>query len=120
MKDLEEVLESLKSNKSRDPEGFDRTIFGTKICGKNLKLSILNMFNKMKTESDVPMFMRKASVSTIPKKGSKLLLKNERGIFIVNSLRSILMRLIYNLNQPMLEHHMSNSNVGDRTKKKWH
>ena len=63
------------------------------------------------------MFMRKALVSTIPKKGSKLLLKNERGIFIVNSLRSILMRLIFNLKQPMLEHHMSDSNIGGRTKK---
>ena len=37
---------------------------------------------------DVPMFIRKASVSAIPKKGSKLLLKNERGIFIVNSIKA--------------------------------
>ena len=74
----------------------------------------------MKTESEVPIFMRKASVSTIPKKGSKLLLKNERGIFIVNCLRSILLRLIYYSKQPMLEQNMSDSNVGGRPKKKRH
>ena len=120
MKDLGVVLNSLKSNKPRDPEGFDRTIFVKKIGGKKLKLSILNLFNKMKTESEVPIFMRKASVSTIPKKGSKLLLKNERGIFIVNCLRSILLRLIYYSKQPMLEQNMSDSNVGGRPKKKRH
>ena len=120
MKNIEVVLKTLKSNKSRDPEGFDRTIFGAKMGGKNLKLSILKLFNEMKNKSEVPIFMRKALVITIPKNGSKLLLKNERGIFIVNSLRSILMRLLYNLKQAMLEHHMSDSNVFGRTKKKWH
>ena len=67
MKDLEQVLKSLKSNKSRDPDGFDRTIFGTKIGGKNLKLSKLNLFNKMKTESDVTMFMRLRLVQLLKK-----------------------------------------------------
>ena len=76
MKDLEVVLKTLKSNKSRDPEGFDRTIFGAKMGGKNLKVSILKLFNEMKNKSEVPIFMRKALVSTIPKKDSKLLLKN--------------------------------------------
>ena len=61
--------------------------------------------------------MKMATVTTIPKKGSKLLLKNERGIFIVNSVRSILMRLIYNQKQHVIESHMSDSNVGGRKKK---
>ena len=61
--------------------------------------------------------MKKATVTTIPKKGSKLLLKNERGIFIVNSVRNILMRLIFNLKYETLDSHMSDSNVGGRKKK---
>ena len=114
MKDLETVLKTLQANKSRDPEGIDRSIFGMNTVGNDLKLSLLILFNNMKTRGIVPEFMRKATVTTIPKKGSKLLLKNERGIFIVNSVRNILMRLIYNMNQPILEHNMSDSNVGGR------
>ena len=37
MRDLEEVLKTLKPNKARDPEGIDRTIFGTNIIRTNLK-----------------------------------------------------------------------------------
>ena len=47
-------------------------------------------------EQKMPPFMRNANITTIPKKGSCLLLENERGIFRVPVLRSILMRLIYN------------------------
>ena len=75
------------------------------------------MFNSMKTAKMVPKLMRKATVTTIPKKGSKVFFFNEKGVFIVNSIRSILMRLLYNLNQPKLETHMSDSNVGGRKQK---
>lgn len=97
MEDLEAVLKTLKSKKARDPEGIDRTIFKTNLIGSNMKRSLLELFNKIKLNQQIPHFMRKATVTTIPKKGSKLLLKNERGIFLVNSVRSILMRLIYNI-----------------------
>ena len=73
MKDLETVLKTLKANKSRDPEGIDRTIFGMNTVGNDLKLSLLMLFNNMKTSGIVPEFMRKATVTTIPKKGSKLI-----------------------------------------------
>ena len=117
MKDLDDVLKSLKSNKARDPEGIDRTIFKTEIIGSNLKESLLELFNKIKNKQEIPQFMRKATVTTIPKKGSKLLLKNERGIFIVNSIRNILMRLIFNLKNKMIDNNMSDSNVGGRKHK---
>ena len=75
------------------------------------------MFNNIKSAVIFPEFMKEATVTTIPKKGSKLLLKNERGIFLVNSVRSIFMRLIFNLKYPMFNDHMSDSNVGGRQKK---
>ena len=56
--------------------------------------------------------MRRATIETIPKKGSKLIWKNERGIFLVSSIRSILMRLLYNLKIQKVDMHMSDSNVG--------
>ena len=41
--------------------------------------------------------MKKANISTIPKKNkSRLILKNERNIFIVNTVRGILMRILFN------------------------
>ena len=61
--------------------------------------------------------MRRPVVTTIPKKGKKLLLKNERGIFIVNGVRNILMRLLFKLKSQTLENHKSDSNVGGRRKK---
>ena len=95
MADLEEVLVDIKKNKSRDPFGLNRSIFHAKCIGSNLKKSLLVMFNKIKNIGKLPDFMKKATILTIPKTGSKLLLKNERGIFVLSSVRTILMRLVY-------------------------
>ena len=70
------------------------------------------MFNKLKEAGKIPSFMKTATVITIPKKGSKINLDNERGIFLVNTVRSILMRLIFNLKYPVFDSNMSDSNVG--------
>ena len=72
------------------------------------------MFNKIKTLGKLPDFMKKATISTIPKGGSKLLLKNERGIFVLSSVRTILMQLIYKTQHETVNSHMSDSNVGGR------
>ena len=117
MTELEEVLKSLKTNKSRDPEGIERSIFRSSNIGSNLKTSLLKLFNNIKEAQTVPKFMRKAIITTIPKKGSKLLQKTEIGIFLVNCVRSILMRLIFNQKYQMLDGHMSDSNVGGRKNK---
>ena len=117
MEELEVVLKSQKTGKARDPEGMSKTIFKHNIIGTNLKQSMLMMFNKLKEESKIPHFMRNVMIKTIPKKGSKIILKNERGIFLVNSVRSILMRLLFNIKRHTIEKHMSDSNVGGRQNK---
>ena len=117
MHDLENVLEGQKLNKARDQQCLSKSLFKNSVIGNNLKHSPLKMFNNIKSVGIFPDFMKEATVTTIPKKGSKLLLKNERGIFLVNSVRSILMRLIFNLKYPMFDNHMSDSNVGGRQKK---
>ena len=90
------VLKSSKSGKSRDPNGWVRDLFFSDIAGKNLKLSILKLFNKIKEENFIPEFIRKADITTIYKgKGEKSNLENDRGIFLVTTFRSILMKLIY-------------------------
>ena len=117
MKDLENALKDLKNNKSRDPEGLINELFKTNVIGEDLKRSLLLMFNNIKTEQKIPIFMNHANVTTIPKKGSPLILENQRGIFRVPVLRFILMRLIYNDKYPEIDSKMSDCQMGGRKKK---
>ena len=103
MSDLEVALKDLKNNKSRDPEGLGNELFKLNVIGEDLKRSLLRMFNSLKIEQIIPIFMDYANVTTVPKRGSPLLLENERGIFRVSVLRYILMRLIYNDKYPFID-----------------
>ena len=58
--------------------------------------------------------MNYANITTVPKKGSKLLLVNERVIFRVFVFRTILMRLIYNENYRIIDQKMSDCQTGGR------
>ena len=69
MHDLEGVLSKVGQNKSRDPNGFNRSIFYLNCIGDNLKESLLVMFNKLKNQGTIPSFMKKTTISTIPKPG---------------------------------------------------
>ena len=75
------------------------------------------MFNKLKEENLIPQFMKIANITTIPKKGSLFELKNERGIFRVDIVRSILMKMIYNKNYHKIDEKMSDSQMGGRENK---
>ena len=69
----------------------------------------------MKTENYIPDFIRYADVATIYKgKGEKCNLENDRGIFLVTTFRSILMRLIYKDKYEIIDSNMSDSQVGGR------
>ena len=91
MQELENVLKNIKKGKSRDPKEISREIFHLSFIGENLKKSIIIMFNLLKQQGEIPNFMKRAIISPIPKKGSQFKLRNERGIFIVNSVRGLLM-----------------------------
>ena len=54
-----------------------------------MKLPLLKLFNKIKSENHIPDFMRKADVATIYKgKGEKRDLENDKGIFLVTTFRN--------------------------------
>ena len=114
MSDLETALKGLKTNKSRDNEGYVNEIFKPGVIGTDLKLSMLTMFNELKLYKMIPKFMRMPNITTVPKKGSLTLLDNERGIFCVDKVRSILMRMIYNDEYPIIDKNMSDSQMGGR------
>ena len=115
--DIEKALKDLKLNKSRDHEGLINEIFKEDVIGTDLKKSLLIMFNRIKRQQLIPQFMNISNITTVPKSGSKLDLRNERGIFRVSVLRSILMRLIYNSNYPNIDGNISDCQMGGRKEK---
>ena len=113
--DLEKVLKYLKKSKSRDPLGLANELFDPKVAGNDLKIAILKLMNKIKTEGVLPEQLRLCNISSIWKrKGSRDSFENYRGIFRVTILRSILDRLIYNDEYPNIDENLSDSNVGAR------
>ena len=113
MKKLEEALKSFKNNKSRDAHGHTYELY--KYGGKYLKLSILKMFNLIKKKQVYPEILKPSNISSFYKnKGSKIDLNNERGVFVVVKLRSILDKLIYNDNYDKINQNMTDSNIGGR------
>ena len=114
MADLDRALSCLKNNKSRDHAGYSNELFKSGVIGSDIKNSLLLMFNRLKFEKLIPSFMRYANITTVPKRGSLFILENERGIFRVDIVRSILMRMIYNDEYPIIDENMSDSQMGGR------
>ena len=117
MAELDQALKDLKRNKSRDPFGYSNELFKHDVIGDDLKRSLLIMMNSLKQQGIIPKHMNIANITTVPKKGSKFILKNERGIFRVSVLRTILMRLIYNTKYPIIDKNISECQMGARKEK---
>ena len=118
MEELEGVLNSMKTGKSRDPEGVVRDIFKIDVIGENLKVSLLMMMNKIKETGLMPECMNVVNIASIYKgKGERTDLESERGIFLVTTLRMILMKLVYARKYPIIDSSMSDSNIGARKNK---
>ena len=115
--DLDLALSQLKNNKSRDNDGFVNEIFKKNVIGEDLKKSLLVLCNQLKKKKIIVKFMNIANITTVPKRGSRLLLKNQRGIFRVMVVRAILMRLIYNQKYPEIDKRMSDCQMGGRKNK---
>ena len=97
MEDLDAVLSSLKERKATDPTGLVNELFSSKNIGDDLKDSLLTLMNKIKENYQEPEFMSMANITSFWKgKGAKNDIENERGIIILNVLRMIKDKLIYN------------------------
>jgi Txe/YoeB family toxin of Txe-Axe toxin-antitoxin module len=115
MKRLDKVLLSLKTKKARDPHGLVNDLFKPGLIGADLKLSLLKLLNLIKETSSIPEFAQWANITSLFKgKGDRLDLSNDRGIFLVTVIRSILMKMMYNDKYDILDQGMSDSNVGAR------
>ena len=114
MDDLDLALSNLNNSKSKDPEGYASEMFKHDTIGQDMKKSVMVVMNKLKRQRLIPKLMNISNVTTVHKKGSRLLLKNERGIFCVAILRYILMRLIYNTKYKNIDKNMSDCQMGAR------
>ena len=115
MDDLENVFKSVKNNKARDAHGHTYEIF--KHGGSHLKKSLLKLCNRVKSDQIYPSIFHPANITSLYKnRGEKSDFNNQRGIFNVVKIRSILDRLIKNQNQkyPIIDSNMSCSNIGAR------
>ena len=93
--DLDKALKSLKSNKARDDHGHTYELF--KYGGMSLKISLLKLFNLVKRSQTYPSIFQKSNITSVwKKKGERCDLENDRGIFNVTKIRSILDKIIYN------------------------
>ena len=115
--DLENVLNTLKKNISRDNDGYLNELFRPECIGEDLKHSLLVLMNKLKVELFVPLLMLITNITTIPKSGCTSKLQNERGIFRTSVLRTVFMRLIYNQEYNTIDQNMSDCNIGGRKNK---
>ena len=117
-KDLMTVLKALKNNKCRDPHGIINEIFKPGVIGSSLESSLLTLLNRVKDELFIPEFMQVVNIVSIYKgRGEKSSLQNDRGIFIVNLVRSIMMKLVYQDKYSVVDENMSDSQIGARKKK---
>ena len=75
----------------------------------------------IKLEILIPEFLEFANIVAIYNgKGEKSSLQNDRGVFLVNLLRSILIKLVYKDKYPTVDESMSDSQIGARKKKNIH
>ena len=87
MNELENVLKSLKNNKSMDPNGMINETFKKGYIGSDLKEALLIFLNQVKSKQVIPHNMTLGNITTIYKsKGSRLDMSSDRGIFIMNVL----------------------------------
>ena len=78
----------------------------------------MKLCNSVKTRQVYPSIFQPSNITSLYKnKGEKSDLNNDRGIFNVVKIRSILDKLVYNENYELIEKSMSSSNIGGRKKR---
>ena len=65
MKDLNVVLKSLKTQKSRDPYGLANDLFRPEVAGDDLRLDLLKLMNRIKDDQKYPKCLEFCNISSI-------------------------------------------------------
>ena len=90
---IEKICKSLKNSKAKDECGLVYELFKPPCAGTDIYHSLTKLFNSIKHELVVPDFFELMSITSLYKqKGLKSEISNERRIFNVSKVRSILTR----------------------------
>ena len=96
MEQLVKVLKSLKKGKSRDPLNLINEIFRPEVAGSDLIVALLKIANKVNQEQTFPEMLKYTDITSVYKgKGSKSDMDNQRGLFSLVTIRSIIDKLLY-------------------------
>ena len=109
------MFKSLKNNKARDQSGFVYELFKPDMAGDDLFQSLGMMFNLIKSEMKAPLFMQKMTITSLYKnKGARNDFNNQRGIFNLSKVKSMLDKLLYQDEYDQIDSSLSCSNIGGR------
>ena len=105
----------MKNNKARDEWGMIYELFKPPYAGPDVYESLCKLFNMSKNDLEVPDFFESMSITSLYKsKRLKSDISNERGIFNLPKVKSLLDKVIYSDVYDTIDQNMSCSNVGGR------
>ena len=109
------VCKKLKTGKARDRDDFIYELFKPDLAGEDMMLSLNHMSNGIKSNLLIPDFLHKMAITSLFKnKRSKSDFSNQRGVFNVSKVRSILDKTLYDDVYPEIDSKLSCSNIGGR------
>ena len=112
---IEKICKHLKNGKARDQDDYNYELFKPNLAGPDLTKSLVKMFNNIKSELEIPDFFQKMTITSLYKnKGVKSDFKNQRGIFNVSRVRSIMDKVLYDDLYDIVDDEISCSNIGGR------
>ena len=118
LENLDASLKRLKSNKSRDPHGMIGELFKDGYIGKDLKNALLLLFNDIKYYFHIPQYMTLSNITSISKKkGSKLDMDNQRGIFSLTIFKKVVDYLLFEDLHEEVDIGMGESNIWGQKRK---
>ena len=118
MKQLQKVLRSLKKGKARDPLNLVNEIFRPEVAGSDLQLALLKVVNMVRAQQQYPTKLKYADITSVYKgKGKKSEMDNQRGLFNLVTIRSIIDKLVYIDEYDTIDTNLTDCNVGARKKR---
>ena len=112
---VKKICKKLKSGKARDRDDLTYDLFKPDLAGDDLMMSLTHMFNGIKSNLLVPDFFQKVSITSLYKlRGQKSDFANQRGVFNLSKVRSILDKILYDDVYDHIDDKLSCSNIGGR------
>ena len=112
---IKNTCKKLKRRKARDRDDLIFELFRPELAGNDLMTSMTKMFNEIKRTLKIPPFLQKVTITSLYKnKGLKNNFANQRGVFNVSKVRSILDKVLYEDVYTTIDEELSQSNIGGR------